>query len=188
MSKDLINGAGRFRSWVAYPHLSDHALVFLQFESNLVPTTYPFKLNPMWMKESNFTYIVKEVWTYQQFETEPGVHRRLVWKLTVLKHCIKAWAKEQRKQKLLRLDQLEEELRVSYQEASRELRSQVMIDHIKNMEEEQNKIILAEEELWRQRSRAIWIKSGDQNTKYFHYFASSRRNRKHIWEIMDENG
>jgi hypothetical protein len=51
-----------------------------------------------------------------------------------------------------------------------------------------NKFLLSEEELWRQRSRAIWIKSGDQNTKYFHHFASSRRNRKHIWEILDENG
>jgi endonuclease/exonuclease/phosphatase family metal-dependent hydrolase len=27
MSEDLINGAGRFRSWVAYPYLSDHAPV-----------------------------------------------------------------------------------------------------------------------------------------------------------------
>jgi hypothetical protein len=47
---------------------------------------------------------------------------------------------------------------------------------------------LVEEELWRQRSRAIWIKSGDQNTKYFHHFTSFRRNRKHIWEVQDENG
>jgi hypothetical protein len=98
-------------------------LSFLQLENNLYPTTYPFKLNSMWLKEEDFTSIVKEVWTDQQFGIEPGVQRRLVWKLRVLKQHIKAWAKEQRKQKLIRLEQLEEELQVAYQEASREMRS-----------------------------------------------------------------
>jgi hypothetical protein len=42
------------------------------------------------------------------------------------------------------------------------------------------------EELWRQRSRAIWIQSGDQNTKFFHHFANYRRNCKYVWEIRDD--
>jgi hypothetical protein len=42
--------------------------------------------------------------------------------------------------------------------------------------------------MWRQRSRAIWIKCGDQNTKFFHRFASFSRNKKHIWEIIDDSG
>jgi hypothetical protein len=29
---------------------------------------------------------------------------------------------------------------------------------------------------------------GDKNTKYFHYFARYRRNKKFIWEIKDEAG
>jgi hypothetical protein len=61
LSEDLINGADRFRSWVAYPYLSDHAPVILQLENNLYPTSYPFKLNSMWLKEEDFTSIVKEV-------------------------------------------------------------------------------------------------------------------------------
>jgi hypothetical protein len=48
--------------------------------------------------------------------------------------------------------------------------------------------LLEEEERWRQKSRAIWITSGDKNTKFFHRFASFRRNKKHIWEIEDEAG
>jgi hypothetical protein len=34
----------------------------------------------------------------------------------------------------------------------------------------------------------IWIQSGDQNTKFFHQFASYRRNRKHVCEIIDDTG
>jgi hypothetical protein len=62
-----------------------------------------------------------------------------------------------------------------------------MDNTLKTLEEESNRLLLAEEELWRQRSRATWIKSGDQNTKYFHHFSSYRRNRKHIWELKTED-
>jgi hypothetical protein len=57
-----------------------------------------------------------------------------------------------------------------------------------NLEAERKKLLLAEEEQWRQKSRAIWIKSGDKNTKFFHRFASYRRNKKFIWEINDGTG
>jgi hypothetical protein len=60
--------------------------------------------------------------------------------------------------------------------------------NLSNLEQERNKYLKAKEELWRQRSRAIWIQSGDQNTKFFHQFSSHRRNQKHIWEILDDTG
>jgi hypothetical protein len=60
--------------------------------------------------------------------------------------------------------------------------------HLHNMELERNKILHGFEEQWRLHSRAIWIHSGDQNTKFFHNYANHSRIRKHVWEITDENG
>jgi hypothetical protein len=59
---------------------------------------------------------------------------------------------------------------------------------VKKIETTRNKNLLEEEERWRLKSRAIWISSGDKNTKFFHQFASKRRNKKHLWEIQDEEG
>jgi hypothetical protein len=56
------------------------------------------------------------------------------------------------------------------------------------LEDDRKKKLLEEVERWRQKSRAIWITSGDKNTKFFHWFTSFQRNKKHIWEIDDESG
>jgi len=86
------------------------------------------------------------------------------------------------------LFRLEEEIKVTLQNSlggSRTIEEEI---YIKNLEHSRNKYLKENEELWRQRSRAIWIKSGDQNTKFFHNFANYRRNRKFVWEIRYEMG
>lgn len=40
-----------------------------------------------------------------------------------------------------------------------------------------------EESGWRQKSRAVWIKEEDSNTKFFHKFASFRKVSNSIWEL-----
>jgi hypothetical protein len=62
ISKDLISTIGRYRSWVAYPFVSDHALVLLQLENNSNSTAHPFKLNLLWLRDDVFSMIVQDVW------------------------------------------------------------------------------------------------------------------------------
>ena len=42
--------------------------------------------------------------------------------------------------------------------------------------------------MWNQRSRALWIKWGDRNTKFFHATASQRRRQNKIVGLIDSNG
>jgi hypothetical protein len=112
----------------------------------------------------------------------------LVWKLKDLKKRTKVWQKDYKTLKNARLRGLELEISFRMQNLM-EGTFQSMIDlSLKDLEQERNSLLKEIEEQWCQRSRVIWIQSGDLNTKFFHNFASYRRNHKFIWEIQDEGG
>ena len=56
------------------------------------------------------------------------------------------------------------------------------------MKNEINEILIREEIIWNQRSRALWIKWGDRNTSFFHATASQRRRKSRIVGLQDLNG
>ena len=41
-------------------------------------------------------------------------------------------------------------------------------EEIEGLRKEINEVLIKEEVMWSQRSRALWMKCGDQNTKFFH--------------------
>ena len=51
-----------------------------------------------------------------------------------------------------------------------------------------NEVMLREEIMWNQRSRALWIKYGDRNTKFFHATANNRQRKNRIEGISDSEG
>ena len=48
--------------------------------------------------------------------------------------------------------------------------------------------MMREEIMWNQRSRALWIKWGDRNTRFFHATANQRRKKNSIVGLQDLNG
>lgn len=64
----------------------------------------------------------------------------------------------------------------------------INLDMINRTKREVNKLLHKEEVFWRKRSRAIWLMSGDKNTKFFHQRVSQRRQKNHIEGQIDMSG
>ena len=56
---------------------------------------------------------------------------------------------------------------------------------MKILQEEINLLLDKEATMWRQRSKIMWLKDGDKNTKKFHNKASQRRRRNYITRLHD---
>ncbi|XP_075663065.1 uncharacterized protein LOC142632573 [Castanea sativa] len=58
---------------------------------------------------------------------------------------------------------------------------------VRELKEEINILLDREARMWSQRSRTLWLKNGDNNTKFFHCWATQRHRKNKIRGIMDEN-
>jgi hypothetical protein len=63
--------------------------------------------------------------------------------------------------------------------------NEATIQQIKIEERALDELLAKEELWWSQRAKVQWLKSGDLNTKYFHYKASQRKRKNHIHQIYD---
>jgi hypothetical protein len=54
---------------------------------------FPFKFNPLWIKDQDFIKMVQKLWSDPLYLQETGKQRRLVWKLKDLKAFYKKMAK-----------------------------------------------------------------------------------------------
>jgi hypothetical protein len=188
VAEDLIGPTMRYRSWVESTFISDHAPIYLQLDIGIPKIVHPFKFNLVWLKYVSFTNLTREVWLDRCFELIEGPQRRLVEKLALLKRRVKLWSKIKQKRDKELLIKVEGELECLYHQKNIGSTLDDLDLHCKHLEGVCNKLLLDEEERWRQKRRATWIKSGDNNTKFFHRFASYRRNKKYLWEITDDDG
>ena len=63
------------------------------------------------------------------------------------------------------------------------------VSEIRELKNSINILLHQDELFWRQRSRSIWLPTGDKNIKYFHQRASLWHRKNHmVWKTKIENG
>ena len=77
-----------------------------------------------------------------------------------------AFRKKNKLTELMGLDAREELVGLSNKDESRRLQLKGDIEHLASLKEIS----------WRQKSRALFVKEGDNNTRFFHRLANSHRN------------
>lgn len=159
---------------------SDHAVLKIDLEAPNRDAQrrkpYIFRFEKCWSSNDRCEEVVRRLWRQGQTSCES--------KLEAMK-AIDTEFKEYRtngiKKELLNIEN--------------QLKSDIMwdddpgriTDH-KELESRHAHLLNVEETMWRQRSRAIWLREGDKNTKFFHNKAKQRGKTNVIQKLKDEDG
>ena len=158
---------------------SDHCLIDLSItrrqSQKLAKKHFFFKA--MWTKEEGCRKIVESAWdplcvdsgfkVTDRFKSYQVQFQKWNWKVFGNVHQVLRQKKE-------RLQQLEAQ--------------DSLHEKVQWVKKEINEILIGEEIMWNQRSRALWIKWGDRNTSFFHAIASQRRRKNRIVGLQGLNG
>ncbi len=144
-----------------------------------------FKFENMWLKDPEFVNKVRGWWSSYSFRGTPSYV--LSQKLKALKEDLKKWNKQVFGDVGLRRQQLECDLQsFDEKESTSFLTSEERVLREACKSELENLAIL-EEVSWRQKSRVLWLKEGDNNTKFFYQMANSHR-RNNYMERVEVDG
>lgn len=162
----LTNQLAHIRQWVGSGGCSNHSPIFLEIEdANLKPGS-PFKFNATWLSEQDFHVLVKDCWTH--YSRELGLPSTIVIShiLTHLKGKTISWIKAKLKRDKEELVRIETELKHLKSLGLNNYASLQSKDHLINLEKERIRLLRRTEETWHLKSRALWLKSGDENTNF----------------------
>ena len=136
----------------------------------------------MWLKAEGFGDRVKSWWDSYSVTSTPSYV--FAYKLKALKADLKIWnatefghismQKQQLMAALREIDAMTDTRPLDVEEQGRREQTAIELD----------KVLLMEEISWRQKSRALWLKEGDKNSRFFHRVANSHRNVNTIGKLL----
>ncbi|KAL5539506.1 hypothetical protein UlMin_045993 [Ulmus minor] len=77
--------------------------------------------------------------------------------------------------------------KTAFDRVDRNLSNQNWKEHLR-LERTLDALRYKEERYWKQRSKDLWLKCGDKNSKFFHQNASARKSKNTITGLIDQNG
>jgi len=188
VTEKMVDSFFQIRQWVGSGGASDHFPIFLEIRKGPINPPSPLKFNKLWLQEESFKNLFLENWRGYNENNVRSAAFQFAENINRLKGAIKEWAVEKRRRDDSELKQVEAELLRIYEGEGGGLISQESKEHMTQLEERRNQLLLAKEETWRLKSRAIWLASGDENSKFFHAYARGRKAENTIWSLRDEEG
>ncbi|XP_028126943.1 uncharacterized protein LOC114323538 [Camellia sinensis] len=152
--------------------IADHSPILLK-EDDRDRGPKPFKFINAWTPYPIFLTEIKHIWEVTQVSGWAGY--RLMRKLSSLRGHLRVWNREVFGNIDTMLRSVEQELHEWDLKA--EIRSLDVLEttRMREVRSQVWKLSRDKERTWHQKSRLLWVRCGDRNTRFFHLMASSRQ-------------
>ena len=141
----------------------------------------PFRFEEMWHFDRGCLDIVEAVWLSKENE---DAHDHVIHKIDKCGKELQKWNRDCFGNVRMVLSRKRKELKEAEKAAMRSGNNQqvrVLMTEIADLVDKENR-------LWFQRSKIMWAKFGDRNSKFFHSLASQRKRKNLIRKLNDSNG
>ena len=159
----------------------DHAPILLDTNPRSNFAHRPFRFEVTWLRDDRYHEVIKSAWKDQVACSE---FIRLYKKQGLARDALRKWNKEVFGNCQNKINSLLQAIKEIQQGPPSE-NSGAVEDALQT---ELSEWLLRSETLWRQKSRQLWLKLGDRNTKFFHLSTIIRHKRNNIDAIRDEQG
>lgn len=177
-----------YKQWVGFGGISDHYPIYLELSGPNKKPKAPFKFNHGWLQDPSYIKLVKDYWTQNPIDRADTLAKGFCMNLSQLKHRSIEWAREKNKQDNIALAHIEANILSLTDERGLGFITAEDKAHMVELEFQKQKILKEQEETIRLRSRATWLKAGDENTRFFHSYAKGRKVKYTIWSLPTPDG
>lgn len=143
---------------------SDHCPILLEpMVDKLIVSSRKFRFENAWLREPMCEEIVDDLWARHRTEN-------LQSKLRYCAESLSTWGQEVTGNFRKRISHCKKIIK-----ASKGHRDEVSVRQFQEESKKLNEIYTQQEVFWKQRSKQLWLREGDHNSKFFHQTAKARR-------------
>lgn len=157
--------------------ISDHLLIFLDPQPlNEVRRKRRFRFENIWLKEPECKNVIQQSWNDAEGVSLQGKLARCGEKLF-------EWGSSKYQNFKIQIGDCKKKM-VEFR-GKRDTNSMKIFDQEKK---KYSSLLHNHEIYWKQRAKVMWLKEGDNNTRFFHNQASARRRRNSISRLRNRQG
>lgn len=183
----IIDAWGMPLSFTDSDYTSDHRPIYLEWKELDHRLGYSFKFNRVNLEDQDFNDAIRKKWKEIK-ESDMALFTTFREKIQTIRVVTKEWQIRKKKKDKQALLDIQKKLCFLLNSSSTDCMTFERRNQIRELEKAKQVLLHEEEASWRLKSRALWLREGDRNSKYFHKYANARRSKNTIWHTEDGRG
>lgn len=159
---------------------SDHSPILFLGKPKSPSLPRPFRFHSMLLRDKSCEEIILNRWAKPYRVNGNNIDRTLY----LLGKDLTRW----NKLSLRKVDEVIAETRLQIERLRNKDSNLVSVETEIKLNKKLNEYLCREEELWKQKSKELWLKEGDKNTKFFHSSTINRRKNNCIDKLKSNSG